>query len=220
MKKLLLFLILTGIFTIYSCSTKDMALDRTNLDSSVNPGNDFYQYANGGWMKNNPLPGEFSRYGSFDKLAEDNQKMVKQLIEDASAVPAEEGSLSQKIGDFYSSGMDTAKIEKLGLDPLKEDFSMIEQVEKPEDIGNLIINLHKRNGSVLFHFFGSPDKKNSEMVIANLYQGGLGLTDVDYYTANDEKSREIREKYKEYISNMLVLTGESKEKRKNMLLKF
>ncbi len=207
-----LLIALSGI--LFSCSNNDMAINKKNLDTSAEPGHDFYQYANGGWMMNNPLPDEFSRYGSFDKLAEDNQKMVRTIIEEAAAANPEEESISHKVGLFYSEGMDTAKINALGIQPLNEIMSLIDMVQKPEDLANIITHLHKNNVSVLFYLYGAPDKKNSDMVIANIYQGGLGLTDVDYYTAGDEKSEEIRNRYREYIANMLVLSGEERETAK------
>ena len=189
-----------------------MALDKANLNTSVAPGNDFYEYASGGWMKNNPLPAEYSRYGSFDKLIENNQEMVKNLVLDASSENNEVSGIAKKVGDFYFAGMDTLEIEAQGVKPLLEEFDIISIARNKSDIQNLIIRHHIRNNSLLFNFFGSPDKKNSEMVIANLYQGGLGLADVDYYTETDDKAKEIREKYKNYISDMLVLAGEDKEK--------
>ena len=115
MKKILLLLVSFRFIINYSCSTKkDMVLEKSNMDTSVQPGNDFYQYANGGWLENNPLPDEFSRYGAFDKLAEDNQKMVRGLIEEASAQNHDKGSIAEKVGTFYNAGMDTVKIDQQG----------------------------------------------------------------------------------------------------------
>ncbi|MGC9344622.1 MAG: M13 family metallopeptidase [Bacteroidales bacterium] len=184
-----------------------MAIIKDNLDTRMNPGKDFYQFANGGWLVSNPLPDEFSRYGTFDKLAEDNQKMVRELIENAASKNPDKGSLAAKVGDFYSTGMDTAKIEAEGIKPLSDIFDFIDKATTSGDVWDLITQLHKKNLSLVFYLYGAPDRKNSEMVIANLYQGGLGLTDVDYYSSEDEKSREMRKKYKEYIAEMLILTG-------------
>ena len=215
MKKTLLLFSILGIIGNYSCtSNKDMALERTNMNTSVQPGNDFYEYANGGWLKNNPLPGEYSRYGAFDKLAEDNQKMVKNLIEDAAAQQNEQGSIDAKVGTFYSTGMDTVTIEQQGITPLKEDLAKIDAAKSVEDIQDLISEWHTGNNSVLFHLYGSPDDKNSSMVIANLIQGGLGLTDVAYYREQDAKAKEIRETYLNYVARMLTIAGESPEMAK------
>jgi putative endopeptidase len=182
------------------------------LDTNVLPGDDFYEYASGGWMKNNPLPAEYSRYGSFDKLIERNQEMVKSLVTEASLTESDFSEIAKKVGDFYYTGMDTVEIEAQGIKPLAEEFSIISLASNKSDIQNLIVRNHIRDNSLLFYLYGSPDKKNSKMVIANLYQGGLGLADVDYYTEMDDKAKEIREKYKEFISNMLILSGDDKEK--------
>lgn len=201
-KSLFVFLIMiSGI--LISCSTKDMAINKEDLDTRVHPGTDFYQYANGGWMENNPLPDEYSRFGSFDKLANDNKKMVRGLIEEAAAKENAPGSIAEKVGNFYHTGMDTALLEKSGLDPVKDLLGRIDMVKNSDDLSQCIYDLHKKNLSMLFFLYGAPDKMNSEMVIANVYQGGLGLTDVDYYTAEDEKSEEIRAEYRNYISDML-----------------
>lgn len=202
-------MVIPMIMGLNSCSDKDMAINKDNLDMTVSPGEDFYRFATGGWLESHPLPDEFSRYGTFDKLAEDNQKMVRELIENAAATNPEEGSITKKVGDFYNAGMDTARIESESIKPLNKMFTLIDIAESPEDVWEIITQLHRKNVSLLFYLYGAPDRKNSEMVIANLYQGGLGLTDVDYYTANDPKSDEIRGKYREYVADMLVLAGYS-----------
>jgi putative endopeptidase len=214
MKKPLFYLILGTSLIINACTTKDMAINKENLDTNVLPGDDFYEFASGGWIKNNPLPAEYSRYGSFDKLIESNQEMVKSLVMSASEAESELSGIAKKVGDFYYTGMDTAEIEAEGVKPLSEEFSIISMASNKSDVQNLIIRNHIRDNTLLFYLFGSPDKKNSKMVIANIYQGGLGLADVDYYTDMDDKAKEIRDKYKDYISGMLVLAGEDQENAK------
>ncbi len=209
MKKAFLIFSISCILFTYSCSTKDMVLDRSNMNTRVDPGNNFYEYANGGWLRNNPLPDEFSRYGAFDKLAEDNQKMVRSLVEEAAAKSAEKGSITEKVGTFFSIGMDSVRIEELGIMPLNEDLAQVDEASSMEDIQKIISIWHSGDNSVLFHLFGAPDRKNSEMVIANLYQGGLGLTDVDYYTDQGTKAKEIRDAYLKYVGKMFKLAGES-----------
>ena len=212
MKKIFFLFFFSGILATFSCSTKkNMALDRNNLDTSVQPGNDFYEFANGGWLKNHPLPGEFSRYGAFDMLAEDNQKMVRGLIEEASAKQNEEGSIDGKVGTFFSVGMDSAAIEEQGITPLKGDLARIRDAKDIQDIQGIISEWHTGNNSVLFNMYGSPDSKNSGMMIANLFQGGIGLTDVDYYRDKDPKAAEIRETYLKYIAQILSIAGENPE---------
>jgi len=204
-------MILLGIMGLHACTTKDMALNRDNLDTVFDPRDDFYEYAVGGWKMHNPLPDEYSRYGTFDKLIEENQKMVRTMIQEAAVDTDDQEGISQKVGDFYYSGMDTAHIEEMGVKPLLEEFELISLARSKKDIQNLIIRYHLRNNSILFTLYGSPDKKNSEMIIANLYQGGLGLKDVDYYTETGKKADQIRKKYKEFVKKMLVLSGENEE---------
>jgi putative endopeptidase len=181
------------------------------MDLSVQPGNNFYQYANGGWMKNNPLPDDAGRYGTFDKLREDNQKKVKNLLLEASTSQQENGSSMQQIGAFYATGMDTLQIEQQGLQPLQEELQNIKDVKNSADLQKLIAHFHNKGIATLFHFYGSPDKKNSEWMIAQLAQGGLGLTDRDYYLAKDSRSQKIKSEYLIHLKKMFALMGYSEE---------
>lgn len=206
MKNVLL-TVLAAASAFISCTNTDMAIDPKNLDPGVEPGSDFYRYSNGGWMDANPLPAEFSRYGSFDKLAEDNQKMVKSLVEELAELQAASDDIHAKAGLFYKTGMDSAEVEGLGITPLKADFEMVDGISDHNSLMELIISQHKKGNMLLFTIAGTPDRKNSSMMIANIFQGGLGLTDVDYYREESEKAKEIRERYKSYIREMMVLTG-------------
>jgi putative endopeptidase len=207
MKRLLFIFIAFTILVFNSCRTKDMAIDRKNLDESIDPGVDFYQYANGGWIKNNPLPAEFSRYGSFDVLAEENNERVRKLVEEIAASKAKSGTVGQKVGDFYQTGMDSVKIEEEGIKPLINSLDELNSVSTKEALKSLLLKWQSENTQILFSLYGVPDKKNSEMVIASLSQGGLGLTDVDYYKAQDDRSKAIRSEYLKYISRILKLAG-------------
>lgn len=188
-----------------------MALDRNNLDTETRPEINFYQYANGGWMRNNPIPPEFSRYGSFDVLAEKSMYMVKELIESATEEITTKASIDQKVGDYYKAGMDSAAIEKMGLEPLLTELENVQSAENIQQIQNIITRWHKNGMGLLFSFYSAPDRTNSEMVIANIYQGGLGLTDVEYYTSNDDNSVKTREEYSKYVSRMFSLIGNSQD---------
>jgi len=181
--------------------------DVTNLDTTMSPGNDFYQYACGGWMKKFPLPGEYSRYGSFDKLGEDNQKMVKSLVEELASKPGTEGSLEYKVGTYYALGMDSAAIEQNGLKSIIADIQSIEQISSTTDVVKEIAKLHQIGGNALFNIYAAPDDKNSAVNIAIVTQGGLGLPDRDYYTATDANTANIRTEYQLHISKMFQLTG-------------
>jgi putative endopeptidase len=202
---LLLFTI--GLLMV-SCGTKDMAIDKNNFDTSVDPGMDFYQYSNGGWMKNNPMPPEFSRYGSFDVLAEKSVTMVRSLVENAVTRNSPSGSIDQKVGDFYKAGMDSAKIDSLGISPLKSELAIINASATVEDIKEYIASWHRYGTGMVFAFYGAPDRVNSNMVIANISQGGLGMTDVEYYTSADESAQKMRDEYRKYVTRMFKLAGD------------
>ncbi len=204
------FIIFAIFLLLISCKPKDMALNRDNFDTSINPGTDFYQYANGGWIKNNPMPPEFSRYGSFDVLAENTVIKLKELIENIKAGENPEGSIAQKVQLFYTSGMDTARIEENGIKPIQTELDLINSANNMQELQRIIARWHLNGFGLLFGFFGAPDRVNSEMVIANIYQGGIGLTDVDYYLSDDENSKNILEEYRKYISKMHILASYSK----------
>ena len=188
------------------------ALSVANMDTTVKPGDDFYRYANGNWLKKNPIPAEYSRYGAFEVLEEENYKQLKTILADASADKnAAEGSVNQKIRDFYNSGMDTVKIEQNGMSPLKAELDQINAFSSIADVQKMLEQQHASGNYPLFVLYSSPDQKNSEMVIANTYQGGLGLPDRDYYLNDDSRSKEIRESYIKYMAKMFVLAGSTPE---------
>lgn len=185
--------------------------DRAQMDTSVDPTVDFYDYAVGGWLKNNPIPDEYSRWGSFELLAERNYKILRKILEDAANdTNAKEGSIEQKVGDFYYTGMDTVQIEKDGYNPIKPELKSISEIKSLPDVYKEVAKLYLGGTSSMFRFYGSADEKNSEMVIAQISQGGLGLPDRDYYTKEDKHSKETREKYVEHMSKMFSLIGQDK----------
>ena len=201
---------------IISCSTettKEMAIQEkavnvSNMDQTIKPGDDFNQYANGGWMKNNPVPDDKTQYGSFTVLYDANQIKLQELVLEAAEVSAPAGSIAQKIGDFYNSGMDTATINALGIQPIEASLNKIEALTSSDQLLPLVAETHQQGGNPLFYFFGSQDDQNSEMVISNFYQGGLGLPDRDYYTSDDARSEEMRNNYVEHMQRMFELAGE------------
>jgi putative endopeptidase len=213
MKKLFSFLLLIPLIIFDGCGTsKDFGngLDKKNIDPTVSPAVDFYQYAVGGWLKNNPIPDEYSRWGSFEILAETNNKILKEILETSSNnKSADKGSNQQKIGDYYYSGMDTVKIEKEGYQPILPQLDAIAKINSKEDLYKEITFLHLRVGNALWGFGAGADARNSRMNIANLYQSGLGLPDRDYYLNNDPRSKQIRDKYIQLMRNMFKLIGKN-----------
>jgi putative endopeptidase len=213
---MLLMAIATIIFSCTGSKKEHVGIDPANLDLSVKPGDNFYLYANGGWIKKYPLPPEYSRYGSFDKLQEDNDKMVHDLVLNLSKEANQPGSIAQKIGDFFASGMDSATIEKEGISPLKPELENINKATSLKEIQQLIAQLQSIGMDPLFSFYGEADSKNSEMMIANLSQGGLGLNDRDYYVLTDKHSQEIRTEYVNHIAKTFALAGYTPEQCKTM----
>lgn len=185
---------------------KTKTLDPQNIDSSVKPGDNFYEYASGNWLKNNPIPDEYSRWGSFEILTEENYKILKQILEEASKSNSPIGSIQQKIGDFYFAGMDTASIEALGINAISKYLEKIQNINSKEKLIEIISEMHVNGQNPLFNFFASADAKNSSMVISQLFQGGLGLPDRDYYLKDDDRSKEIRARYSLHISKMFSLS--------------
>jgi putative endopeptidase len=183
-------------------------IDLSNMDPGISPRHDFYHYANGGWLKKHPIPGEFSRYGTFDKLREDNRKIVRKIIESvAQKEDSNENPIASLTGSFYNTGMDSERINAMGFDPVKGDLEAIEMLRSKEQLTAHISAFYCKSIPTLFYLHPSPDREDSEMIIASLYQGGMGLSDVDYYRNDDQHSREIRQKYLEYIASMFILTG-------------
>ena len=184
------------------------SIDPANMDTTVSPGADFYKYANGNWIKNNPIPEIYSVYGSFHKLDEDNTNMLKELFEEArTSKDATPGSELQKIGDFYASGLDTVSIEKEKLQPLDKYLAEIASIKDSKDLLKQIAIMHSIQSDPLFNLYSAQDEKNSEMVIAQIMQGGLGLPDRDYYLSDDDQSKMLRSEYVKYVSKMMGVSG-------------
>jgi predicted metalloendopeptidase len=186
-------------------------LDPKNMDLSVKPQNDFYLYANGGWLKHNPVPPEYSRWGSFSGLEDKNIEALHEVAEkaanthvDASAAPE-----VQKVGDFYASGMDEKTIEAAGTRPLQDVLKRIDTIKDRADLVNAIARLHTIGVDAFFQFGSGQDAKDSTREIAQAHQGGLGLPDRDYYTKTDEDSKKKRAAYVEHVTKMLTLLGEA-----------
>ncbi len=183
-------------------------LDLANMDLTVRPCDNFYNYSNGTWLKNTPIPAAFSSWGSFTELAEKNNEVLRQILEEAAKnSKAAKGSNVQKVGDFYAAGMDSATIESLSWKPIEGDLKQIDALPGAEGVQSQLARLHSMGVGGLFGFFSTIDAKNSSQVIGQLSQGGLGLPDRDYYLEQDDKSKKNREDYLAHVAAMFRLIG-------------
>lgn len=200
MKKFLLYSITLVMVTSFGCTEqttqkKDKGIEITNMDTSNVPGDDFYMYATGGWQEANPIPDEHSRYGTFDKLRENNQEQVQGLIEELGAEDHQQGTNAQKVGDLYSMGIDEEKLNADGFDPIKPILADIEAATSKKDIVRLMAEVNRFAASPFFGFGVGPDTKNSTMNIAHIYQSGIGMSGREYYTEQDDESKHLRQEY-------------------------
>ena len=196
---------------IVGCQTKSKEIKAdilaANYDSTVSPGEDIFLYANGGWIKKNPIPNEESSWSIGNLVVEENTKRLRLLSEDASKENAAVGTTSRKIGDFWKTAMDTVKIEKDGVTPLQTYFDKINSIK---DINSLIVTfaeLGKIGVGSPISFSIYQDAKNSDQQALYLWQAGLGLPEREYYLKNDSSTIKIRAAYLNNISRMLVLSG-------------
>ena len=206
-----------GIVALASCNTpqkevvKIAAINPANMDTTVAAGTDFYEYACGGWIKNNPLKPEYARFGTFDQLLENNQEQLRVLIEELSATPHEAGSVAGKIGALYAMGLDSTKLNADGVAPIKEELAAINALATKSDVSKMVATLHKEGMAPFFALFVDADEKNSAMNIVQLYQAGIGMGDRDYYLLEDEGSAKMRDAYRAYINRLFTLAGSSPE---------
>ena len=179
-----------------------------NIDTTVSPGTDFFEYANGGWIKKNPIPGEQSAWGIGNLVIEENLKRLREISEKAAASNAAKGSNDQKIGDFWTMAMDSAKIEADGLKPIQ---SLLDKVNGITDINSMmstVSDLKKVGSSTMFGEFVSQDAKKSDVMAYQLWQGGISLPEREYYFKNDSATINIRNEYLKYIATILSMSGE------------
>ncbi len=179
-----------------------------NMDTTVNPKNDFYRYANGAYLKRTEIPAEESRWGVFAELTERNTGRIKGIFEECSKAGAAKGTIDQKIGDYYKTAMDSAAIEKLGVKAVQSDLDKIAAITTVADVVPLVASMHRRGMGPFFGTYVDQDAKNSERYILSLNQGGTGLPEKDYYFSKSPDKENIRKQYAAFLSKLLQLSGE------------
>lgn len=214
MKKTILTVMTLSLFAAVGCKNGNTSaeltsgIDMNNLDTMVRPVDDFYQYACGGWVKNNPLDAEHSRYGSFDALADTNREQMKTLIDSIVAADNKEGSIAYKIATLYTVGMDSVRLQEQGAEPLQGLLNDITNVKTQDDLRAMLLNLHRQGIYVFYGLFNEADMENSKMQLGWIYQSGTGLGDRDYYLKAENKS--LRDKYVALMTKEFSLAGYDK----------
>src|SRR6266404_4673090 len=187
--------------------------DLTSLDKNASACTDFYQYANGGWLATNPIPAAYPSWGIANILDEKNREVLRQILEDAAKnASAPKGSSEQKVGDYYATCMDESKIEAEGSKALAPEFDRIAKIKDQQSLQDEITHLHSMGINALFASDSTQDFKNSAEVTFEIFQGGLGLPDRDYYTKTDDKSKTIRDEYLKHVAKMFELLGDDPAK--------
>lgn len=205
----IIFLAAVGVSSCNSSTEKDDLKDElaANIDSTAKPGDDFFMYANGHWFKENPIPESESSNGIFRTIMDTVNAQIKQVCVRAAASTHEPGSMKQKIGDMYFSGMDTSSIEREGLNPLKEEFAKIDAVNDVPSLMKAAARIHMISNEPMFSIEVMPDLKISSKNAIYINQGGLGLPDRDYYFDKDERASNIRKQYQQYLASIFKLMG-------------
>lgn len=207
-------LLISLTIPFFSCNNKTADKKKpdflaSNIDSTVQPGEDFFLFANGKWIKNNPIPNEQSSWGIGNLVIEENLKRLRSISEEAAKKNAAIGSNDQKIGDFWTVAMDTVKLEKDGLRPISHLLDRINSISDVASLIKTVAGLKKIGSSTLFSEHVTQDSKNSEVMAYLLWQGGIGLPEREYYFKNDSTTIQIRSEYVKYISKILTMSGES-----------
>ncbi|MBV9128681.1 MAG: M13 family metallopeptidase [Verrucomicrobia bacterium] len=195
-----------------AAATKPRPLDPANLDQNAKPTENFYQFADGGWMARNSIPSDRARWGAFEEIEDRNYTILHAILEECAAHPGAAGGIRQKVGDYFAAGMDEARANAEGAKPLAAEFAAIEKLTDRSALPGAVARLHLLAMDVLFDADSGQDEKNSQQNIALLVQAGLGLPDRDYYTKDDEKSQALRQQYVEHMTKMFALLGDDATK--------
>jgi putative endopeptidase len=203
---------LLGIGLARAAETEQASgIDRSTFDPSVKPGDDFFMYVNGKWIKHNPIPPEYSRWGAFPKLRDDNLAAQHEILEELSKTSRPLDEDSRKLRDFYHTAMDEAKLEEAGAKPLAGALEQIAKVNNPQELVAEAARLHLTGAQALFRMMVRQDDKQSNQYAVYLFQGGTGLPERDYYLGSTADSKRVREEYKKHVAKMLELLGDSPE---------
>lgn len=211
MKKIIIPLALSIIISGSYGQELSSGIRPENLDTSASPGADFYRYACGGWMDAHPLTDEFARFGTFDQLRDITTTRMNGIITGVAAGSAEYGTLEQKIGTLYNIAMDSVKLNRDGMEPIREDLARIAAVRDKDELVRVTGDMRYYGMSPYFRIGIGADRMSSKDNIVNISQGGLGLGTRDYYVSEDETHRNIRQKYEEHIARMFTLAGKTPE---------
>jgi putative endopeptidase len=222
--KLSYVVLFSGMALLGACKDKESGSSKSagttddvvssHIDTTVHPGDDFFEYANGGWLKNNPIPQSESGWGIFNLVADENYAQIKKISEDASAAKSAKGTPQQQIGDFFYCGMDSASVEKNGISPLNELLAKIEAIKSKTDLVNMLTELQLCGVNPAYSIGVGQDMKLSDQNSVYLSQGGLGMPDRDYYFNMDTRTQHIRAEYLTHITTMLTLVDKDSIKAK------
>jgi putative endopeptidase len=190
---------------------QESPLNLAGFDLTINPGDDFYNYVNANWIKNNKIPADQSSYTTFTILSENNYAKLKKIVEANNPERQIQGSIAQKVLDFYATGMDMEKINFEGIGLLAKEFKRAGDIKNLNDLAIEVGHMHQYSSNPLFYVYANSDSENSQMNITEIWQNGFSLPDKDYYLKDDERSLSVRNEFYKYLKDMFLLTGDSEE---------
>ena len=192
----------------FTISPDDPVFDAADGDPTVSPADDFYHWVNGGWIEANPVPAEYGAWGAMQELHEQNQAILRDLLEDAAATEHDAGTPDDWAGTYYRSGMDTDRIEDLGIAPIGDRLQRIDAIEGIDDLRTVLVDFHRTGIGALFGAYVAPDFEDATANLLYVSQGGLGLPDRDYYLRDDETSQQLLADYRTHVAAMFELLGD------------